>query len=184
MAQGGKQVQAWSMDPAQIPAFDGGPKKRKRPCLEVKQNARPRVLFFTKGAAVDKTASIIIHGAITLSAVCCLSDSRQHCAIEDQRKIYGANVAAFEFEDVQLLPSPTQFFGKDVCHAGNTGTLKKTPEVLKLCKSMGIEGWPSCIRIDDAQLWALSNSRIPALVLPQNTRERLGLFCYICACYI
>ena len=161
------------MDPNSVPVF--GTKKRKRgPPLPQKGLRPQRLLFFTKSAARDKAASVTVHGSVKLLNAHSLPSDLQHTSIEDQRKLYGANLVAFDYEDIRLLDTPIELSGSDIKYCGTTGTFAKTASLIDLAKSVGIIDWPAAIRIHTDQLWALSHKRVPALVLPENARARLG----------
>ena len=95
--------------------------------------------------------------------------------MEQQRVLLGSSLVAFEYSKVSLLATPVVLGGKAISFCGNTGTFKKVPELLTLMKELRLTAFPRSIRIDPQQLWALSNSTIPALVCPSDTASRLGL---------
>jgi len=151
------------------------PPKRKRSAV-AREGLPLQVLVFSKAEPVGGRAAVSIHGAITLRAARPLASTSQHASIEQQRSLSPGPHTAFEFDDPIILDSPCILSGDDVAYSGNTGTFRRHA-MLDVMRSLGLRGrgWLKSVRIDARVAWAVKHKRLPALVLPRDVSNRLGL---------
>jgi hypothetical protein len=151
-----------------------GVRKRKRISHDSADRLPMRVLFYSP-VPVPNGMRVRIHGALTIISVNALPTTPQHKVVEYQRGVHGQHSASCQFREVRWLEPVVEIGNGFVTYMGNTATIAKCEPLLEVVKSLGMIGWPRIIKVPTEFFWALGHNSIPALLLPQNTYDMLGI---------